>query len=659
MNTQKIVKEIDLDMHAIMCNDSNCNSLSHKQVLNNLYNKIIDGLIDASSHIKCKSNIRQYVIPGWNKTCKEANDVALTWYHIWLANNKPRNGFIFDTYIKYKYKFKYAVRACRRNEVIERSNILATELSKHDYCNFWKNVNKSNINKLPLASTVSGVTGECEIANFWKSYYEQVLNQSRLNNERNTNCISGTHSDTCTSFTVQEVLNCIKTLKTGKSFGMDGISSEHLKYAHGSVLVLLSLCINGMIKHCFLPERLMSTAIVPILKDKTGDVTDSHNYRPISITTACSKLLESLILKKYEKLLYTCDNQFGFKKGHSTELCIFSFKQILSYYKNHNSPVFVSFLDASKAFDRVNHKKLFSKLLDRGIPGDIVKLLMYWYSEQLFVVRWGNTFSDCFKVSNGVRQGGVLSPYLYNVYIDELLLVLNNSGIGCSFNGSSMNNFAYADDLVVLAPSPSGLQKLLNICEVCASSLDIIFNVKKCVYMCIKPKKYKLRIPSIYLCGKSLQLVNSFKYLGHYITEDLCDNNDIKRQLNAIYCKGNMLIRKFYNCSTDVKCLLFKSYCTNFYSDSLWWSYSDVGYNRVKTAYNNSFRYLLNLNKSCSASGMFFNNNIDSFQVLRRKSLNRFRKRLLICKNCIVESLCNCYNFYCSSFMIECRKILY
>jgi hypothetical protein len=110
-------------------------------------------------------------------------------------------------------------------------------------------------------------------------------------------------------------------------------------------------------------------------------------------------------------------------------MCIYSLKNVIQYYKEHRSPVFACFLDASKAFDRVNYWTLFSKLIKNGAPLLIVRLLCYWYSTQEMCVKWGSSTSDVFKISNGVRQGGVLSPKLYTFYIHDLSVVLNSLNI--------------------------------------------------------------------------------------------------------------------------------------------------------------------------------------------------------------------------------------
>ena len=99
--------------------------------------------------------------------------------------------------------------------------------------------------------------------------------------------------------------------------------------ADNVITCLLALVINNMLYHGYIPKRAMDTLIVPIIKDKKGLLTDKHNYRPVAITSVFSKLLESVILDKYKDKLDTKSNQFGFKLGHGTDMCIFVLKQII------------------------------------------------------------------------------------------------------------------------------------------------------------------------------------------------------------------------------------------------------------------------------------------------------------------------------------------
>ena len=148
---------------------------------------------------------------------------------------------------------------------------------------------------------------------------------------------------------------------------------------------------------------------------KNKGVSCSSNYLPIALASSLSKLLEHLILIHYSAFLYTCLLQFGFQPGSSTALCTGLVKNIISRYIHSGSSVHGCFLDASKAFDLVDHGLLFQNLIDRGLPLPVVHFLSSWYSSQLMEVRWNKSLSVPSNVSNGVRQGGVLSPILFSV----------------------------------------------------------------------------------------------------------------------------------------------------------------------------------------------------------------------------------------------------
>ena len=129
-----------------------------------------------------------------------------------------------------------------------------------------------------------------------------------------------------------------------------------------------------------------------------------------------SKLLEKIILNRISDNLVTNPNQFGFKPKHNTEMCLFALKEAILKYPALNSNVYSCFLDASKAFVRVNHSKLFDTLVKRGVPHYyLIRIIRFWYTSQTMYVRWNNVMSSGFKVTIGVRQGGILSQYLFCV----------------------------------------------------------------------------------------------------------------------------------------------------------------------------------------------------------------------------------------------------
>ena len=268
--------------------------------------------------------------------------------------------------------------------------------------------------------TVEGVTGMEEVAEMWMGHFSAVLNC--LNNERvhvaSYNLAYDAEENCIVSAT--EIERCIAKLKNGKSNGMDNVSSEHLKNCNPRLVSMLALCFTKMFSHGYLPANMLSVQLVPIIKSKSGLISSKDNYRPIAIASVLSKVLEFIILERIEMFVYTHENQFGFKKQHGTDTCIYVMKEIINRYQRLGSSVHLSFLDASKAFDRINHDTLFKKLVNRNVPAYIVRLLVFWYSHQQMFVKWGNVMSSVFTVSNGVRQGGVLSPYLFNVYMDGL-----------------------------------------------------------------------------------------------------------------------------------------------------------------------------------------------------------------------------------------------
>ena len=224
----------------------------------------------------------------------------------------------------------------------------------------------------------------------------------------------GTHQNVVLRHNMAVSTKCISEiiakLECGKSPGPDGICAEYLKFFNVKLHALLALCLSLCLSHSYLPIALIETTIIPIVKNKSGNLSDSNNYRPIALATIVSKILESVLLIKCGEYLTTCDNQFGFKSCHSTDLCIYTLKEFIEYYKNRGTTVYVTFLDASKAFDRLNYWLLFDKLIKKNIPFFIIKLLCFWYTHQQMFVRWGNTIYTHFTVGNGVKQGGVISP---------------------------------------------------------------------------------------------------------------------------------------------------------------------------------------------------------------------------------------------------------
>ena len=143
----------------------------------------------------------------------------------------------------------------------------------------------------------------------------------------------------------------------------------------------------------------------------------------------------------------------------------------------------------------------------------IVRLLIVWYLLQRIHIRWGNTISTYFCVSNGGKQGGIITPVLFNVHMDDLSCALNRSNIGGSIGGEIVNHLSYADDLCLICFSSAGMQKLLNVCLNCATEHSLSYNANKWNSLCFKVTTIKFEIPTLYFGQMRIPNVTSVKKL--------------------------------------------------------------------------------------------------------------------------------------------------
>jgi hypothetical protein len=442
-------------------------------------------------------------------------------------------------------------------------------------------------------------------------------------------------------FNAKDVAKVIKGMVRGKSPGYDHLSIEHLQYAGVHMPRVLSLFFNLCLGHSYLPDNLMRTIVVPIPKNKTGDSSDVSNYRPISLATVIAKVLDSLLNGCLNKHVSLNDAQFGFRPGLSTESAILCLKRTVQYYTARKTPVYVCYLDLSRAFDLVVYNILWNKLRsETDVPEEVILLFQHWYNEQKNNVKWADTLSEEYRLECGVRQGGLTSPTLFNLFINGLIGELSSTGIGCHIDGVCVNNISYADDMVLLSPSSGALKRLLRVCESYAVTQGLKYNAVKSEFMMFVPdRKRYTNVPCFTLGGTPLKRVDSFKYLGHWITEDLKDNQDIERERRSLSVRCNMLARRFAKCTDEAKVTLFKAYCQSFYTCSLWVNYTQGTYSDLRVQYNNAFRVLMGLPRFCSASGMFAEAHVDGFAAIMRKRCASHLRRMRDSPNIILRVL--------------------
>ena len=218
------------------------------------------------------------------------------------------------------------------------------------------------------------------------------------------------------------------------------------------------------------PAGFRYSYIVPLpkLKDCRTKSVNCNDFRGITISPILSKVFEHCILDRFGSSFVSCNAQFGFKKNSGCRNAIHSVRKIVERLTKGNNTVNICSLDLSKAFDKVNHYGLYIKLMKRLIPVVLLEVLENWLSGCFAFVKWHGSHSYVFNIRFGVRQGSVLSPYLFSIYIDDV-------GKLCDFrNGSFV--LLYADDILLISSSVSELQNLVTACEKVLLALDMSLN---------------------------------------------------------------------------------------------------------------------------------------------------------------------------------------
>ncbi len=220
-------------------------------------------------------------------------------------------------------------------------------------------------------------------------------------------------------------------------------------------------------------------------------------------------------------------------------------------------------LDASKAFDCVNYCKLFRILLEKKLCSLYCRLLLNMYINKKLTVRWESTHSPYFDVTNGIEQGGVISPILFCIYMDGPLHELENSGVGCYMGGVFVGATCYPDDLKLLTPSVIALNILVDICKNYATKY-VMFNTKKSLLIIYKCTWRKSADPNIYIDNAKVPLVNEVIHFGHNLSEDIF-------KLNASKCVAyfnrqcNMYFANFKYANSNIRNVVFHKYRTSLY----------------------------------------------------------------------------------------------
>ena len=489
----------------------------------------------------------------------------------WKDAGRQRNGPIHAKYRQDKLLYKKRIKEERAQETSSYTNDLHDALMHKSGSEFWKNWNSKFENKTSRIIQVGGTADSSAIINSFAKHFEQACSpfSAARNAELKAKYLEmrsnySTIPLTGDVFPVELVESLVSKMKNGKAAGLDELTSEHLKHSHPILIVILRKLFNLFVLTGHIPNKFGASYTIPIPKcDTRTKGLNVDDFRGISISPVISKLFELCILERFSDYFESSDYQFGFKKQLSCCHLIYSVRSVIEQYISNSSTVNICTLDISKGFDKMNHYALFVKLMERKFPIELLVILENWFTMSITCVRWGGQDSYFFKLMAGVRQGGVLSPVLFAIFIDGIISKAMSANVGCYLSTVCFSIFLYADDILLLAPTVTGLQILLDICEQNLIDLDMRLNISKSHCMRFGARFDAPCANIISKQGGVLEWVNTCRYLGVYFLSGRvfrCQFHNAKcsffRAFNAIFSKvGGFASEVVILCLLKSKCL--------------------------------------------------------------------------------------------------------
>jgi len=355
-------------------------------------------------------------------------------------------------------------------------------------------------------------------------------------------------------FSIDDVYKILHNLKPKFSSGPDGYSAFFLKNVAGTIAFPLSLVYSQSFCSGDIPAEWRQAIVSPAFKK--GNASDPNNYRPISLTCVCCKVMETVIKKQLLSFLLIhgkiSKQQHGFLARHSTCSQIIECVNDWSLALNIRKQVDVVYIDFCKAFDSVVHKKLIYKLEALGIRGKILLWIAAFLSNRSQVVKVGNSTSSSVCVISGVPQGSVLGPALFLVYINDIVLIFDNN-VEIKLFADDAKVYVLIDDI----SSCFRMQDCLDRLHIWASDWQLNVSITKCAALHLGV--LKINYP-YYISGVKLPDVSSIVDLGVNIEQDLKFRQHITNIVSKAHQRASLILRCFKCRDPLILCRAFVVY---------------------------------------------------------------------------------------------------
>ncbi len=333
----------------------------------------------------------------------------------------------------------------------------------------------------------------------------------------------GSESAINKDFEVHEIVKAVKELKGGKASGLDSISNDYLKSTVDVLAPIYVKLFNHILQTGQIPSTWLVGKIVPIFKDK-GDRLKPENYRGISLLSCFGKLFTSLLNMRLT--LYLDENailseiQTGFRKSYSTLDHVFLLNTLIKIFQGKGKKLFCAFVDFKQAFDSIWRVGLWEKLVNSGITGNILKVIVNMYQGIKSCVFAHGDMSQYFGCHKGVRQGENLSPLLFSLFLNDIESFLVDKGtprlkLDAQYdNMLSLLILLYADDAVILSHTAAGLQTALNSLSEYCKTWALTVNVQKTKVVVFAKRRNRRDNFQFKYNDVNLDIVHEFTYLG-------------------------------------------------------------------------------------------------------------------------------------------------